>query len=205
MTIEQTQAVDLALLRAQDHGAFTQLVQQYHGQLLVVARAIVRPAQAEEVVQEAWVSIFRALPKFEGRSSIKTWMFTIVSNAAKGKLRKENREITWDDAERVLGDYLSEDRFKSDGHWSSGPVNWHMESPDRILEESQLKQCIEKNLALLPDAQRAVFLLRDVEQQPLDTICNMLGITNSNARVLLHRARVSLLSVVDHYQETGQC
>lgn len=205
MTIEQAKTVDLDLLRAQDHGAFTRLVQQYHEQLLVVARAIVRPAQAEEVVQEAWVSIFNALPKFEGRSTIKTWMYTIVSNAAKGKLRKENREITLEDSGRVLGDYLSEERFKSDGHWSSGPASWHMESPDRILEETQLSQCIEKNLALLPDAQRAVFLLRDVEQESLEAICNMLSITNSNARVLLHRARVSLLSVIDHYQETGQC
>lgn len=205
MTIEQADTVDLDRLRAQDHGAFTQLVQQYHEQLLVVARAIVRPAQAEEVVQEAWVSIFRALPKFEGRSTIKTWMYTIVSNAAKGKLRKESREITMEDSDRVLGDYLSEERFKSDGHWSSGPASWHMESPDRILEETQLSQCIEKNLNLLPDAQRAVFLLRDVEQESLETICNMLSITNSNARVLLHRARVSLLSVIDHYQETGQC
>ncbi|UTA47703.1 sigma-70 family RNA polymerase sigma factor [Simiduia sp. 21SJ11W-1] len=205
MTIKHTEEPDLAVLRAQDHRAFTQLVQQYHEQLLVVARAIVRPAQAEEVVQEAWVSIFRALPKFEGRSTLKTWMYTIVSNAAKGKLRKENREITLNDAERVLGNYLSEERFKSDGHWAAGPANWHMESPDRILEEAQLKQCLEKNLAQLPDAQRAVFLLRDVEQQSLDHICNMLEISNSNARVLLHRARVSLLSVVDHYQETGQC
>lgn len=196
---------DLALLRAQDHGAFTQLVQQYHAQLLVVARAIVRNAQAEEAVQEAWVSIFRALPKFEGRSTLKTWMYTIVSNAAKGKLRKEGREITVEDVGSVVGDYLSEDRFKSDGHWAGGPTSWHMESPDRILEEQQLKQCIEKNLAILPESQRAVFLLRDVEQEPLEVICNMLELSNSNVRVLLHRARVSLLSVIDHYQETGKC
>ncbi|MDN3638241.1 sigma-70 family RNA polymerase sigma factor [Simiduia curdlanivorans] len=196
---------DLTLLRAQDHGAFTQLVQQYHPQLLVVARAIVRNAQAEEAVQEAWVSIFRALPKFEGRSTLKTWMYTIVSNAAKGKLRKEGREITVEDVGGVVGDYLSEDRFQSDGHWASGPSSWHMESPDRILEEQQLKQCIEKNLALLPESQRAVFLLRDVEQEPLEVICNMLELSNSNVRVLLHRARVSLLSVIDHYQETGKC
>ena len=196
---------DLELLRAQDHGAFTELVQQYHSQLLVVARAIVRAGQAEEVVQEAWVSVFRALPKFEGRSSLKTWMYTIVSNAAKAKLRKEGREIQVADAGEVLGSYLSEERFQSDGHWASGPTDWHMESPDRILEEHQLKRCIEKNLQKLPEAQRAVFLLRDVEQQPLEEICNMLNVSNSNVRVLLHRARVSLLSVIDHYQETGQC
>jgi RNA polymerase sigma-70 factor, ECF subfamily len=205
MTIEQAPEVELDQLRAQDHDAFTRLVQQYHEQLLVVARAIVRPAQAEEAVQEAWVSIFRALPKFEGRATIKTWMYTIVSNAAKGKLRKENREITVEDTGRVLGDYLTEERFKSDGHWAGGPASWHMESPDRLLEEQQLRRCIEKNLSLLSETQRAVFLLRDVEQEPLETICNMLSITNSNARVLLHRARVSLLSVIDHYQETGQC
>lgn len=196
---------NLDLLRAQDHGAFTGLVQRYHNQLLVVARAIVRHGQAEEVVQEAWVSIFRALPKFEGRSTLKTWMYTIVSNAAKAKLRKEGREVQMDDPGEVLGSYLSEERFKSDGHWAGGPTDWHMESPDRILEESQLKQCIEKNLQKLPEAQRAVFLLRDVEQQPLEEICNILGVTNSNVRVLLHRARLSLMSVIDHYQETGQC
>jgi len=87
----------------------------------------------------------------------------------------------------------------------SPPPLWDIESPEEILKNEQLRQCIEKTLELLPVIQKSVFLLRDIEQQSLEDICNILEISNSNVRVLLHRARVKLMQIIDQYQETGQC
>jgi len=196
---------DLVRLKKQDHQAFENLVEKYHRQMLIVARAIIGDSLAEEVVQEAWVSIYHALPSFEGRSSIKTWIYTIVSNQAKTRLRKESRLVSMNAMEEDIPVYLKNERFHVDGHWSSPPPLWDTESPEELLESEQLQQCIEKTLELLPDVQKSVFLLRDIEQQSLEEICNILQITNSNVRVLLHRARVKLMQVIDQYQETGQC
>ncbi len=197
--------LDLVGLRNQDHQAFKSLVEKYHRQMLIVARAIIGDSLAEEVVQEAWVSIYHALPSFAGRSSIKTWIYTIVSNQAKTRLRKESRLVSMNDLEADIPVYLKNERFHNNGRWSSPPPLWDTESPEELLENEQLRQCIEKTLELLPCMQKSVFLLRDIEQQPLEEICNILHIANSNVRVLLHRARVKLMQVIDHYQETGQC
>ena len=177
----------------------------HNRQIVVVARAIIGDSLAEEVAQEAWVSIYRALPSFEGRSSIKTWIFTIVSNEAKTRLRKESRLVRMNEMEEVIPAYLNGKRFNNNGSWSSPPPLWDIESPEKLLENEQLRQCIEKTIELLPDVQKSVFLLRDIEQQSLEEICNILDISNSNARVLLHRARVRIMQIIDQYQETGQC
>ena len=196
---------DLENLKKQDHQAFQRLVEKYNRQIVIVARAIIGDSLAEEVAQEAWVSIYRALPSFEGRSSIKTWIFTIVSNEAKTRLRKESRLVRMNEMEEVIPAYLNGERFNNNGSWSSPPPLWDIESPEKLLENEQLQQCIEKTIELLPDVQKSVFLLRDIEQQPLEEICNILDISNSNVRVLLHRARVRLMQIIDQYQETGQC
>lgn len=190
-------------LRRQDHGCFARLVTTYHDTLLTVARSIVGAAVADEVVQEAWISAYKALPAFEGRSSLKTWLFTIVSNHAKTRLRKESRTISLDALAEAAPNFL--DRFHNDGHWREAPGHWHMENPRSLLEENQLRLCIERTLAQLPPMQKAVFVLRDLEQMELGEICNNLDISDSNVRVLLHRARVKLMHVIDRYQETGQC
>lgn len=203
MSLEIT-AEFLELLKAQDQEAFSVLVRHHHRQMTHVARGIIGEAQAEEVVQEAWVSIYRNLVKFEGRSSLKTWMFTIVSNGAKTRLRKESRQISMADVEGSMSG-LSEDLFNSDGGWSRPPPKWDISSPDELLEETQLQECIEKTAQSLPEQQRAVFVLREIEQQDLEQVRNILDISDSNARVLLHRARVKLMTVIDRYQETGIC
>jgi len=197
--------IDLAAIRKQDHTAFAGLVEKYHRQMIIVARAIIGESLAEEVVQEAWVSIYHALPSFEGRSSIKTWIYTIVSNQAKTRLRKESRLVSINEIEEELPSSLKKENFHASGHWVNPPPLWDTESPDKLLENEQLQRCIEKTLELLPAMQKSVFLLRDIEQQSLEEICNMLHIANSNVRVLLHRARVKLMQVIDRYQETGQC
>ncbi len=192
-------------LRNLDHQAFHRLVEKYHKQMVVVARAIIGDSLAEEVAQEAWVSAYRALPRFEGRSSIKTWLYTIVSNEAKTRLRKESRLVRLSDNEEILSGYLGEERFNDNGRWSSPPSHWETESPDSLLENEQLSACIEKTLDILPPMQKSVFLLRDIEQQTLEEICNILDITQSNVRVLIHRARIKLMEIIDKYQETGKC
>lgn len=199
-----SEASFLLLLQQGDQQAFSDLVRKYHGQLQVVARAIIGPSLAEEVVQEAWVSAYKAVHKFEGRSSLKTWLYTIVSNGAKTRLRKESRQVRFKDDEDQ-DSYLSGERFATDGHWSNPPPSWDVDTPEQLLQEEQLQACIEQTLLLLPPQQKAAFTLRDIDQQPLDDICNILDTSNSNTRVLLHRARLKLMQVVDRYRETGEC
>jgi len=111
----------LKRLRKQDHQAFEELVRAYHQKMVTIARAIIGSSIAEEVVQEAWVSIYKALPKFEGRSSIKTWLFTIVGNTAKTRLRKELKLVRMNDMEENIPGYLNDERFNNNGSWSFAP------------------------------------------------------------------------------------
>ena len=200
----------LEKLKTQDHQAFNQLVQEYHQLLLAVARPVVGEIWAEEVVQEAWLSIFRALPKFQERSSLKTWMLTILKNEAFGRYRKESRTVSLDsqsdpDQQDVRLDEWLHNAFANDGHWQNAPGEWDLSSPEALLQEEQLQRCIEHTLNILNADQKAVFLLREQEQLEMDEVCNILEISHSNARVLLHRASMKLFQVIDHYQETGEC
>ena len=200
----------LEKLKAQDHQAFNQLVQQYHQSLITVARPIVGDAWAEETVQEAWVSIFKALPKFQGRSTLKTWMYTILKNEAFSRYKKESKTVSLEaqipdnQQDRSIEDWLSSS-FSKDGHWINSPSGWDLSSPEALLQEEQLQQCIEHTLEVLKPDQRAVFLLRDQDQLTMKEVCNILKLTQSNARILLHRARLKLFEVITHYQETGVC
>ncbi len=203
MSLEITEDF-LAQLKTQNQDAFALLVKHHHRQMVQVARGIIGEAQAEEVVQEAWLSIYRNLKNFEGRSSLKTWIFTIVSNGAKTRLRKESRQVLMADVEGSLSG-LADDLFNSAGGWSKPPPEWDIDSPDQLLEESQLQECIEKTAQSLPEQQRAVFVLREIEQQDMDVVRNILNLSDSNIRVLLHRARVKLMQVIDRYRETGTC
>ncbi len=201
-------AEDLTALRAGDHGAFSALVRRYHRRMLVIARAIAGDVWAEEITQEAWVSIFRALPAFEGRSSLQTWIFTIVKNEARTRLSKESRFVQLDaNPASPLPDSLGllQERFREDGHWQEAPAAWHIDSPSSLLEEEQLRRCIHHTLTVLSADQRAVFTLRDLQQMEMEDICNILDLSHSNVRVLLHRARLTLMQVIDRYQETGTC
>lgn len=187
-----------------DRSAFIELVRFYHKQMTVVARSIVGEAQAEEVVQDAWIAVYRNLPKFEKRSSITTWVYTIVCNAARTRLRKDSRMVQLhEDLQADTG--MPAGRFNADGAWSTPPPQWDIDSPEQLLEEEQLQDCIEKTTEALPEQQRLVFTLREVEQQPAEEVCNILGVSDSNLRVLLHRARMKLMQVIDRYQETGNC
>jgi len=186
--------------------AFRQVIALHHSLMLHIARAIAGDTFADDVVQEAWVSVYNNIANFERRSSLKTWLLTIVSNQAKARLRKESRQVSLDQLDgEVPGSYLDGAHFKADGHWQQATPQWSNESPDALLEEQQLQRCINRTLTLLPPAQKAAFILRDIEQQSFEDICNILTVSAANVRVLVHRARLTLMQVIDRYQETGSC
>jgi RNA polymerase sigma-70 factor (ECF subfamily) len=203
------QAALLTKLKQQDPQAFGFLVQKYHQSMLSIVRPIAGDTWVEEVVQEAWISIYKALPDFEGRSSLKTWIFTIVRNEAYSRYKKEARLVSLEASVKTAKEDMKLDEwlnssFNEDGHWSTS-FQWDLGSPEAILQEEQLLQCIEHALELMQADQKAIFVLRDQEQLEMEEVCNILGISYSNARVLLHRARMKLFKVINYYQETGEC
>jgi RNA polymerase sigma-70 factor (ECF subfamily) len=186
-------------LLAGDEHAFRTVVTDYHGVMLHIARAIVGAGVAEEVVQDAWIAVLRALPKFEGRSSLKTWILQIVSNQAKTRRRREIRNVAVGQAADVEDAALAR-RFAADGHWSDGPGQWRCDSPESILASAQLKAVIDQTIAQLPDSQKAVLTLFDIEGVDMLEICKILDLTETNGRVLLHRARTKVWQAIDQFQ-----
>ena len=187
-------------LLAQDEQTYIQVVQAYHGLMVHLARAIVGSAIADEVAQEAWVAVLRALPKFERRSSLKTWILRIVSNTAKSRLRHESRTVK-------LGDTVDDTpiidpaRFKPNAHWANPPVTWHAETPDALLASTELRACISTALDSLPPIQRAAVTLRDMQGLSMENICKVLDVSESNGRVLLHRARSHIQRAIEEHEE----
>ncbi len=199
----QFEAALMPGLMAGDEACFTQLVNAYYGIMLHVARGLVGEAIADEVVQEAWVSVYRALPGFEWRSSLKTWILRITANEAKTRLRKESRTCSLDAMGGV--EMTLADRFDEGGRWSKPPLAWHDEGPDALLINHEMGDCISLTFDHLPELQQTVFTLKDIEGSSFDEICNILDLTASNARVLLHRARTKLFVKIESFQETGEC
>ncbi len=189
-------------LLAGSESMFQRVVEAYGPSLYAVARSIAGEANADEVVQDAWLSAYKALPKFEGRAALKSWLTRIVANEAKSKLRKHKREFFLED---VTTNIDNDSRFHSDGHWASPTSEWHSDSPEALLTTNELKDCIGKNMAKLPQSQQTVLELREAQGYSLDEICNILEVSSSNVRVLLHRAKDKILQVIDHFERTGTC
>lgn len=194
----------LARLRAGEDAAFREMVAAYQGAMRAVALAIVGSPHADEVVQDAWLAVVRHLDGFQGRSSLKTWLLTVTANTAKSKLRQVRREVSLDDLPAPHGS-IDDSRFAADGHWSAAPLAWHSDSPEALLAEDELRECLEKTLLSLSDLQRSVVLLRERQGLELQEICNLLSLSLSNVRVLLHRGRLKLFATLEHFEETGQC
>jgi len=184
-----------------DENAFRYVVSHYHQSMLYVAKSIVGPAIAEEVIQEAWVSVIKALPKFEGRSSLKTWVLRIVSNSAKTRLRKESRNIAVGDAIDVEVACLPDDRFRENGHWGSAPQHWNIATPDELLSRDGLKDLIYKTIDSLPPIQQSIISMRDMDGLEMSEICKILDVSESNSRVLLHRARAKIWQAIEKFQD----
>lgn len=192
-------------LLARDETAYKQAVMAYHGLMVHIARAIVGDAVAEEVAQDAWLSIIKALPKFEGRSSFKTWIISIVANSAKSRLRRDSRLVHLEDLAHDSDSLLPAGRFDARGHWQIPPRTWETDDPEALLASEQLQDCLEKTLERLPHLQQAIVSLRDNQGLEMNEICNLLDVSESNARVLLHRARTRLRNTIERYNEDGTC
>ena len=164
------------------------LVDRHHAAMVRFARGYVRsPAVAEEVAQDAWLGLLRGLDRFEGRSSLRTWLFRIVANRAISAGLHERQHLPVDDSE--LGD--DSGRFSQDGWWVTPPVHWADEAVDRMVAP-ELAARVRQLGEDLPPAQRQVVTLRDVEGLPTADVCSILGISEGNQRVLLHRARARI-------------
>ncbi len=186
-------------LIAGDQLAFEKVVSEHQNIMISVARAIVGEAFAAEVVQDAWISAIKALPKFEGRSSLKTWLLHIVSNGAKSRVRRENRHSSLDEGWQSV----SSDKFDNTGHRYDDLFAWEEATPEAILANDQLQEIIEHSFQQLPAQQRAALTLYDMEGIEMKEICNILDVSASNVRVLLHRARTTLHHTIEKYQDNG--
>jgi RNA polymerase sigma-70 factor, ECF subfamily len=181
----------VAALRAGDEDAFASLIDRFGPSMLRLARSFVSSnAVAEEVVQEAWLGVLKGIDRFEGRSSLKTWIFRILANVARTKGERESRSVPFSSLEPTRADESSvdPDRFGADGAWRAAPASWEDIPEERLLSRETLGT-IEHAIATLPPAQRAVISLRDVNGWASDEVCNVLDISETNQRVLLHRAR----------------
>ncbi|MDN7139267.1 RNA polymerase sigma factor [Pseudomonas sp. JQ170] len=203
MTVESDARFLERLLRGEQQ-AFKELVTTYQGAMRAVAYAILGSRQADEAVQDAWLAVVRGLPGFQGRSSLKTWLLTITANAAKNRYKQNRREVLLDDLPSPHGT-VGDDRFASDGHWLLAPHAWHQDSPEALLSQDELRECLEHTLLSLSQLQSSVLILRERQGLELEEICNLLDISLSNVRVLLHRARLKVFATLEHFEETGQC
>src|SRR5690606_8002605 len=149
----------LPRLLAGEQGAFRQLIGAYQSAMRAVAYAIVGQRYADEVVQDAWLAVVRNLDGFQQRSSLKTWLLTIVANAARSRLKQYRREVLLDDLPAPHGT-VGDARFAEDGHWAARVPAWHEDSPEALLTEDELRECLGKTLPSLAEVQRGVLLTR---------------------------------------------
>lgn len=194
----------LDALRGGDEHAFSELVHRYHATLVRVAMAYVGSRdRAEDVAQEAWLGMLRGIGQFAGRSSLRTWLFRILINCAHADCRRRGRAIVFADLrdDTDEGDAIIEpDRFHPAGHrwadhWSIPPQEW----PEACMLSAEIGDRLIEAMRHLPERQRVILTLRDVEGWPQHEICEMLGISEANARVLLHRVRTQVRRELERY------
>lgn len=195
----------LERLRAGDAPALTALVLQHHATLVRVALAFVHnPATAEEVAQETWARVLGSLADFAGRSSLKTWIFRVCTNHALTRAARDGRSQPLSSLdEEPSADGAAPDRFDGRGAWSDPPHEWEDHSPEQILSRAEAMRAVRGELDRMPPAQRAVLTLRDLEGLGADDACNVLGVSESNQRVLLHRARTRIRHALERLYEDG--
>lgn len=196
-------------LRRGDEAAFVALVERYHRSMLQVARLYVRDdGAAEDVVQESWVGVLNGLDRFEGRSSFKAWVFRILTNRAKTRAVRDARTVPFarltgadaDDDEPSVDPsrFMPADHPNWPGHWQSPPRSWGENPEDRLLR-TEGHAAIREAIAALPENQRTVITLRDVKGWTSEETCAILGLSDANHRVLLHRARSRVRRALERY------
>jgi RNA polymerase sigma-70 factor, ECF subfamily len=203
LTVQLAETSVVEALRAGDEATFARLVREYGPSMLRVARMYVSSrAVAEEVVQEAWLAVLNGIGAFEGRSSLKTWIFRILTNIAKTRGQREGRSIPFS---AVVGDEsepaVDPDRFLGEGsrfpgHWAAPPRAW---GPEERLIGNETIAVVEDAIAMLPPSQALVITMRDVEGFSAEEARNALDISETNQRVLLHRARSKVRQALEDY------
>lgn len=195
----------VAALRRGDEETFSHLIGQHHASLVRLAMIYVgERAVAEEVAQDTWLAVFTGLDRFEARSSLKTWIFTILTNQAKTRGKRESRYLPFSAFDDVDADEpaVEPERFEQGGqwpgHWARPPRNWD-ESPEHSLLAGEARTVISSAVAELPANQREVITLRDIEGWSSAEVRTLLGLSEANQRVLLHRARSRVRSAVERY------
>lgn len=195
-------------LLAGDELAFRDLVRRLHGPLVRVARRYVASdAAAEEVAQDTWLAVIDGLDRFEGRASLKTWIFTILVNQARTKGRREARSVPVSSVVTDDGPVVDPDRFldasqEDPGHWASPPRH-PATLPEDVVENAETRVALRAAVDTLPAAQQRVIWLRDVEGLSSSEVCDLLGLTEGNQRVLLHRARAKVRAALERRWEEG--
>jgi RNA polymerase sigma-70 factor (ECF subfamily) len=196
-------------LRDGDEAVFTWLVEQYHPLLVRLARLFVREeAVAEELAQETWLAVLQGLDRFEGRSSLKTWLSSILTNKAKTRGQREKRSFVFSDFEGNASDSPTVDpkRFNAPSaenwanHWteSAEPASWEGIPENRFLSQETM-DLIRRAIDALPETQRVVITLRDMHELSASEVCNVLSVSETNQRVLLHRARAKVRQALEDY------
>ncbi len=206
----ESDAALVEALRAGDESAFRELVREYQPSLVRVARTYVpTQAAAEEVAQETWLGVLKGLDRFEGRSSLRTWIFRILTNIAKTRAKRDGRTLPFSALQepgRVPEAAVDADRFldpehpRWPGHWAVKPESW----PEDALIAAETRERLAEAIEALPATQRAVISLRDIEGWSSEEVRNALELSETNQRVLLHRARSKVRAALESYlQEDG--
>jgi RNA polymerase sigma-70 factor (ECF subfamily) len=195
----------VAALRAGDERTFRDLFERSYPMMKRVARGYVScEAVAEEVVQDTWMAIVTGIERFEGRSALGTWMFSILTNQAKTHSARERRALPFSSVAPadVEEPAVDPDRFQNDdeawpGHWATPPRPW--QKPERRLLSLETRDQLREALAQLPERQRLIVVLRDIEGLSAEEVCNLLKLSQENQRVLLHRGRSRLRAFLEEY------
>jgi RNA polymerase sigma-70 factor (ECF subfamily) len=199
----------VAGLRAGDERTFRELFERNYPMMKRVARGYVTcDAVAEEVVQDTWMAIVTGIDRFEGRSALSTWMFSILTHQAKSHSARERRALPFSCVGHgdVDEPAVDPDRFQKDdeawpGHWATPPRPW--QKPERRLLSLEAREHLKKALPGLPERQRQIVALRDIEGLSGEEVCDLLGLSEENQRVLLHRGRSRLRAALEDYFDGG--
>lgn len=203
------EGVFLARLRRGDEGAFDELVTRHHSALIRMALAYVADREvAEEVVQDTWMAVIDGLSRFEGRSSLRTWIVGIMIHKAKDRGVREKRHVNFSSFEPIDDDNdeaVDLARFHQSGewvgHWAFPPQPWDDQTPEKLLASQQAVNAMNRAIEALPQTLKDVLILRDVEGVEAKEVCDILRITETNLYVRLHRARERVRQAVESYLE----
>lgn len=209
--LTKTEGQLIAKLRQGDEGVFDELVNQHHGMLIRMAMGYVADREvAEEVVQDTWMAVIESLDRFEGRSSLRTWIFGILIHKAKDRGVREKRHTTFSAFESYDDDNdeaVDPSRFQQSGqwagHWAFPPQPWDDQTPEKLLASQQAVAAMQQAIEALPTTLKEVLILRDVEGVEANEVCALLKITENNLYVRLHRARERVRQAVETYLEGG--